>query len=243
MAASAGCFVVTFLLLVLARRDAGRTHSSAQANGAAESVCDARTLADFRWMSRIALFSAWASFAVLRSQYALVFTGPIDGTEGQFGAFMTALALCNFLTLIAGGRWAFWHFRAGLLFIAQAMILVALLTVIYGRTLAVLFLSPVVLGVAFGFAYSSHLFYGASASRKRSVRMVIHEVVISLGITIGSGTGGYLAKHVGLYAPYWFAIALVACGFAGQVGIHLASQTKLFSRRPAAPARDVQPIE
>jgi hypothetical protein len=243
MVTSVGCFVVAFLLLVLARKNAGQGHTSEQANGVAEAGCDARTLADFRWMSRIALFCAWASFAVLRSQYALVFTGPIGGTEGQFGAFMTTLALCNFLTLIASGRWAFWHFRAGLLFVAQAMILVALLIVIGGRTPAVVFLSPVVLGVAFGFAYSSHLFYGALASRKRSVRMVIHEVTISLGITIGSGTGGYLAKNVGLYAPYWFAIALVAFGFAGQMVIHLASQTGLVPRRAASPAKGVEAAE
>jgi MFS family permease len=239
MVTSAGCFVVCFLLLTLARRDAVRMHDPANGNGAGEPVCDARALADFRWMSRVALFCAWASFAVLRSQYALLFKG-LGYSEGQFGAFMTTLALCNFVTLLAGGRWSFWHFRAGLLFVAQAMILVALLTVIYGRTLAVLFLSPVVLGVAFGFAYSSHLFYGTSASRKRSVRMVIHEVVISLGITIGSGVGGYLAKHVGLYAPYWFAVALVAAGFAGQIAIHLVAQTRLLSRRPVPPPAGVE---
>jgi MFS family permease len=247
MAASAGCFVVTFVLLGLARREAGlsaaRPPVHEETPASVPTSLDARTLADFRWMSRIALFCAWASFAVLRSQYALVFTGPVGGTAGQFGAFMTTLALCNFLTLIAGGRWAFWHFRAGLLFVAQMMIFAALLTVIYGRTLAVLFFSPVVLGLAFGFAYSSHLFYGTCASRKRSVRMVIHEVTISLGITIGSGTGGYLAKHVGLYAPYWFAVALVACGLAAQVTIHVVSQTGLLSRRTASPARNAQAAE
>ncbi len=110
-----------------------------------------------------------------------------------------------------------------------------MLIVIYGRTLGVLFVSPVVLGIAFGFAYSSHLYYGASASSKRSVRMVIHEVVISLGITIGSGTGGYLAKNMGLYAPYWFAIAMVGLGIIVQTAIHVVSQTRIaLARRPAA---------
>jgi DHA1 family multidrug resistance protein-like MFS transporter/DHA1 family quinolone resistance protein-like MFS transporter len=252
MVASVGCFVACFLLLGLTRRsrsdhdcglriaDCGIGHEaplnpkSEIRNPQLEDLVPDARLVDFRWMSRIALFCAWASFAILRSQFALLFTD-LGYSEGQFGAFMTTLALCNFLTLIASGRWAFWHFRAGLLFVAQAMILVALLTVIYGRTLAVLFLSPVVLGVAFGFAYSSHLFYGTSASRKRSVRMVIHEVVISLGITIGSGAGGFLAKNVGLYAPYWFAVILVAAGFAGQIAIHLASQTGLLSRQPVSP--------
>jgi len=252
MVASVGCFVACFLLLGLARKsqkeDCGivcepsSNPKSEIRNPQLEDLVPDARLVDFRWMSRIALFCAWASFAVLRSQFALLFTD-LGYSEGQFGAFMTTLALCNFLTLIASGRWAFWHFRAGLLFVAQGMILVALLTVIYGRTLAVLFLSPVVLGVAFGFAYSSHLFYGTSASRKRSLRMVIHEVVISLGITIGSGAGGFLAKNVGLYAPYWFAVTLVAVGFAGQIAIHLASQTGLVARRPVSPPSGAETAE
>ncbi len=234
MLAAVVCFVTCFLLLGLARRDAVHSRNPARADGAAEPACDPRLLADFRWMSRIALFCAWASFAILRSQYALLFKG-LGYSESQFGAFMTTLALCNFLSLVAGGRWAFWHFRAVLLIGAQAMILMALLIVIYGRTLGVLFISPVVLGIAFGFAYSSHLYYGASASGKRSVRMVIHEVVISLGITIGSGAGGYLAKNVGLYAPYWFAIAMVGLGIVVQTAIHVVSQTRIaLARRPAA---------
>ncbi len=234
MLAAVVCFVTCFLLLGLARRDAVHSRNPACADGAVEPACDPRLLADFRWMSRIALFCAWASFAILRSQYALLFKG-LGHSESQFGAFMTTLALCNFLSLVAGGRWAFWHFRAGLLLGAQAMILAALLIVIYGRTLGVLFVSPVVLGIAFGFAYSSHLYYGASASSKRSVRMVIHEVVISLGITIGSGTGGYLAKNMGLYAPYWFAIAMVGLGIIVQTAIHVVSQTRIaLARRPAA---------
>ena len=40
-------------------------------------------------------------------------------------------------------------------------------------------------------------------------------IVISTGLTIGSLSGGYLAQHVGLYAPYWFAIMLVGLGMAG----------------------------
>jgi DHA1 family multidrug resistance protein-like MFS transporter/DHA1 family quinolone resistance protein-like MFS transporter len=101
---------------------------------------------------------------------------------------------------------------------------------IYGRTLGIFYLSSVVLGLAFGFAYSSHLYYGASASSDRSVRMAIHELVISLGIAIGSGTGGYLGKNAGAYAPYWFVIALVCFGAVVQLALHLTSRA-LASRR------------
>jgi len=243
MLAAVLCFVVSFLLLGLARRDAAQPRgSAAPANGIPEAPCDARMLADFRWLSRIALFCAWASFAIARSQFALVFTG-LGYSKSQFGAYLTTIALCNFLALIAGGRWAFWHLRAGMLMGAQGMVLLALLLVIYGRTLGVLFLSAVVLGVAFGFSYSSHLFYGAAASRKRSVRMVIHEIVISLGVTAGSWPSGHLAQNVGPYAPYWFAVGLVSLGIVGQIVIHVASQTRVAARPQAPPATHVEPAE
>lgn len=242
MIAAVLCFVVSFLLLGLARRDAAQPHEPAGANGIAEALCDARTLADFRWMSRIALFCTWVSFAIARSQFALLFTS-LGHSESQFGAYLMTIALCNFLTLIAGGRWAFWHFRAVLLIGGQVMVFAALLMIIYGSTLGVFFLSAVILGLAFGFAYSSHLFYGASTSRKRSVRMVIHEVVISLGVTIGSGAGGYLAKNVDLYAPYWFAIVVVGLGMMAQIAIHFTSQMGITVRRPVSPPSGIETAE
>jgi len=242
MVAAVLCFAAAFLLLGLARRDAAQPRKAATVNGVPEVSCDPRMLADFRWLSRIALFCAWASFAIARSQFALLFTG-LGYSESQFGAYLTTVALCNFLTLIAGGRWAFWHFRAGMLMGAQGMVLLALLMVIYGRTLGVLFLSAVVLGVAFGFSYGSHLFYGAAASRKRSVRMVIHEIVICLGVTAGSWPSGHLAQNVGPYAPYWFAVGLVGLGAIGQIVIHIASQRRVAAHRQSPAATVVKPTE
>lgn len=233
MLAAVLCLVVSLLLLGMGRNGAGQqTHSPAQTTGAAEAPSSARMLADYRWMSRIALFCAWASFAIARSQFALLFL-ELGYSESQFGLYLTTIALCNFVVLTASGRWAFWHFKAGLLIGAQFMILVAMLMIIYGRTLGVFLVSAVVLGVAFGFAYSSHLFYGASTSRRRSGRMAIHEMVISVGITVGAGAGGYLAKNVGLYAPYWFAVGLVALGMMVQFLIHSASRAALALHRAA----------
>ena len=54
--------------------------------------------------------------------------------------------------------------------------------------------------------------------------MIIHEATISAGIIIGSGAGGYLAKNVGLYQPYWFTLALVAAGLFIQLTLLLNSK-------------------
>ena len=69
------------------------------------------------------------------------------------------------------------------------------------------------------------------ASRNRSARMAIHETTISLGISVGAGAGGYLAKNLGTYAPYWFAIAMVVLGGLAQLAIHLTSRTLVAPSR------------
>jgi predicted MFS family arabinose efflux permease len=240
MLAAVICFAASFFLLGLARSGSARSRNGTKVDLAHRLACDARTLADFRWMSRVALFCGWASFAIIRSQFALVFTGPLGHSESQFGVFMMTVALCNFLVLIASGRWAFWHFRAPLLVGAQGMVLVALLIVIHGGALGVLLIAAVVFGLAFGFAYSSHLFYGAAASRNRSIRMVIHEVTISIGVTVGAGTGGYLAKNLGLYAPYWLAVGFVCLGAALQIAIHAVSRVRAGAAASAHAAANAE---
>jgi predicted MFS family arabinose efflux permease len=73
--------------------------------------------------------------------------------------------------------------------------------------------------------------------------MAIHEIVISLGLTIGSLAGGYLAEHIGLYAPYWFAVGLVGLGIAGQVAIHTGSHARAGLPGPATAAQDLEAAE
>jgi len=239
---AAASVLLAQLLLSFGRHRPVHADVASRPAGANEIACDRRTLADCRWMSRIALFSACVCFAVVRSQFALVFRG-LGFAESQFGVYLMIYALCNFLALVAAGRWAFWHFRSGLLIAAQALFLLMLVMTIYGRTRAVFFTAAVTLGLAYGFAYSSHLYYGASASRRRSARMAIHEMVISLGLTIGSAAGGYLSEHVGLYTPYWFATGVVGLGMIGQVAIHVGSRARADVAQPAPAAGDIGAAE
>lgn len=219
MIAAVGCFALSLSLLGLARNNSGHLGEALPPGSEPEPMHDVRSLVAYRRMSRVALFCAWASQAIVRSQFALLFVA-LGYSETQFGIYYAVFALCNFLSLTASGRWAFWHFKLAPLLAGQVMLMAALLTLIYGRTLGVFIVSAIVLGLPFGFAYSSHLYYGVSASRNRSTRMVIHEIVISVGITVGAGTGGHLVENVGRYAPYWFAVALIGLGLIAQLAIH-----------------------
>jgi MFS family permease len=186
---------------------------------------DKAALVRFRWMARLALFSTWACLGVTRSQFALLFTD-LGFSETQFGILVTIFGVCNFVVMTAAGRCAFWHFKSTLLVAVQVLLCSSLLLIIYGKSMPVFALSFITMGCGFGFAYSSHLYYGACGTKKRSVQMVIHETTISIGIIVGSGSGGYFAKNVGLYWPYWFAIILLAVGLVIQLVLLLKSKYK-----------------
>ncbi len=170
----------------------------------------------FRWIARIGLFGSWACLGVTRSQFALLFTD-MGYSETWFGILIMVFGICNFSIMTAAGRCAFWHFKSSLLLAAQVAIAASLVLVIYGGTLPVFILAFIVMGCGFGFIYCSHLYYGASGMKKRSTQMVIHEVTLSLGIVVGSGTGGFIARNFGTYYPYWFNFALLSAGFIAQI--------------------------
>lgn len=169
-----------------------------------------------RWIARIGLFSSWACLGVTRSQFALLFT-EMGYSETWFGMLVMIFGICNFSIMTAAGRCVFWHFKSSFLLIAQAVVAVSLILVIFGRSLPIFVMAFVIMGCGFGFIYCSHLYYGTTGMKKRSTQMVIHEATLSLGIVIGSGTGGFIAKNFGSYSPYWFNLTLLTAGFIAQI--------------------------
>ena len=225
------CLAVCFVLLCLAHDGSAGNAASVETTNTPEIPFDQGLLLRFKWMARIALFCSWACLGVTRSQFALLFTD-LGFSETQFGIIITMFGICNFLVLTAAGRLAFWHFKPLLLLGVQVILALSIFLIIYGRTLWAFVPSFVIMGFGFGFAYSSHLYYGACGSKKRSAQMAIHEVTISLGVIVGAGSGGYLSGNFGIYKPYWFSIIVLAIGLIAQVIVYIA----LKPRRHSQPA-------
>jgi MFS family permease len=216
IAVSMACLAICFVLLCLAHDESAGTAASLKPVDAPEICFDRGLLLRFKWMARISLFCSWVCLGVSRSQFALLFTS-LGFSETQFGIIITIFGICNFLVLTGAGRLGFWHFKTALLLGVQMVFALSLFLIIFGRTLCAFVPAFVIMGFGFGFAYSSHLYYGACGSKKRSTQMAIHEVTLSLGIIVGAGAGGYLSRNFGIYSPYWFAVIVLALGLIAQV--------------------------
>ena len=231
IAAGITSLAICFVLLCLARDGSAGVAACAERVDGPKTCLDRAALLRFKWMARISLFCSWVCLGVSRSQFALLFTS-LGFSETQFGMLVTLFGVCNFLVLTCAGRFGLWHFNALPLFGLQVILGLSLLLLIHSRTLWAFVPAFVIMGVAFGFAYSSHLYYGACGSKKRSTPMAIHEATISLGVIIGSGCGGYLSGHYGTYSPYWFAIVVLALGLLAQLAVYVGAR----ARRDARPA-------
>ncbi|MBN1806963.1 MAG: MFS transporter [Sedimentisphaerales bacterium] len=206
---------ICFVLLFLAHDGSAGNTSSVKSVYVSEVSFDPGLLMQLKWMARISLFSSWACIGVVRSQFALLFTD-LGFSETQYGMIMTIFGICNFILLTGAGRLVFWHFKPVLLISVQVILALSLILIISGRTLLIFIPALMIMAVGFGFAYSSHLYYGACGSKKRSTQMAIHEAALSLGVIVGAGAGGYLSGNFGIYWPYWFSMIILALGFIAQ---------------------------
>jgi len=177
----------------------------------------------FRWTSCISLLFSFLCAGVNRTHLGLLmkFQLHFPNAESDFGLVVMLFALANFLVLTAAGRRHFWHFRFSFLIVAQILVLISPLLIILFQRLEVFILAAILNGAGMAFSYSSHQYYGVSGSARRSARMALHEIILSLGLIIGCFMAGLLSEFYGPYTPYFFAVGALAAGFVIQGFIYL----------------------
>jgi predicted MFS family arabinose efflux permease len=72
------------------------------------------------------------------------------------------------------------------------------------------------IGLFFGAAYFNSQFHGVAGSVNRSARAGTHEVLLSLGIAIGSIGGGLIYQKFSMAAVYYICIGVLLAGLLTQ---------------------------
>ena len=218
LAVMAICVTLSFVAITLAksRRESDHVFIPSEGGKSLPNSFNESYLRSFVWMSRIAFFTLFVCIGLVRSQLGLLFKFELDFSESDFGMVISVLSAAAFAVMVFAGRFSFWHFRIGIFLGVQIVMLASMFTILLRPCLPIFFLITTGLGFAQGFTYVSHLYYGVYGSKKRSVRMAVHEITLSLGMFIGAPAGGYLSDHFGRQMPYWFGIAVLALGLTSQ---------------------------
>lgn len=189
-------FAVVYLIIFISSalvpgiRAVQSEHSDNKTNA---KVDQSTPLRFYAWAGIIALYSG---MSVILTIFPLYAQDELGISESQTGLLLLIRGVATCLSFLALGRLEFWHFKKRYIFLVQ--ILFALFCL-----LAAGFTSPIpyaffflVFGFLFAFAYDQSMFHGASGSINRSHRMIIHEVLLTIGTILGAVGGGYIYEKL-----------------------------------------------
>jgi len=165
-------------------------------------------------------FYAWIGIVVLYSGMSIILTiFPLYAheelllRESRVGLLLLIRGVTSCVSFHLLGKFSFWHFRKSLIFLVQALFALLCFSALRFSSLVFYGIFFFLFGVLFSFAYTQSIFHGSSGAIRRSTRMIIHEVLLTIGTILGSVGGGWF------YQKFGFANVLLAVGTFGAVAV------------------------
>jgi len=109
-----------------------------------------------------------------------------------------------------------WHFRRSFLFGAQALGLVGVSLIIVSNQPALFASAFAMIGLCCSMTYYSSLYYAVHLLKKKGKGSGLHESILGGGAVLGPILGGVAAQYVGLRAPYFLCIGVLAAAIGAQ---------------------------
>lgn len=153
--------------------------------------------------STVLRFYAWAGIIALYTGMSVILTiFPLYAqdvlliTESQTGLLLLIRGISTCLSFLLLGKLDFWHFKKRYIFGVQLLFSLSVLVAMFFSAPILFALFFLLFGFLFAIAYDQSMFHGASGSVNRSMRMIIHEVLLTVGTILGAIFGGFFYEHI-----------------------------------------------
>lgn len=112
--------------------------------------------------------------------------------ETKIGWLLWSRGLTSCLAFYFLGKASFWHFKRSLIILSQLFLAVLSYISILFTSYYSWFILFILFGFVFSLIYMQSIFHGVSGAINRARRMMIHEVLLTLGVVLGSIFGGLI---------------------------------------------------
>lgn len=177
--------------------------SEKEENRDTEKTDTSTPLRFYCWTGVIILYTGMSVILTIFPLYAQDVLKISESLTGLLLLFRGVATCISFLLL---GRFGFWHFKKRYIFSTQLLFGLSCLVALGFSSVFAYGLFFLLFGILFATAYTQSMFHGASGSINRSQRMIIHEVLLTVGTILGAVLGGYL------YETFSFSLVLGAIG-------------------------------
>ena len=147
-------------------------------------------------------FPAWAGVLLVYTGYSLVLTvfppyamDTLGYSESVTGNILLFRGISVTIAFLIMQKARVWQKGVGPILGSQAFFAILTFLMLFLRSIAAFAILFALYGFVFALSYDLSIFHGAEGAKDRHKRMVIHEVLLTLGTIIGSLVGGFVYQY------------------------------------------------
>ena len=185
-----GCvfFLISALLVALS----GRSYDSKKEKEEIVSEDHSSPLRFPSWAGVLLVYTGYSLVLTVFPQYAMDTLGYSESVTGNILLFRGISVTVAFLIM---QKARVWQKGVGPILGSQAFFAILTFLMLFLRSVAAFAILFALYGFVFALSYDLSIFHGAEGAKDRHKRMVIHEVLLTLGTIIGSLVGGFVYQY------------------------------------------------
>ena len=185
-----GCvfFLISALLVALS----GRSYDSKKEKEEIVSEDHSSPLRFPSWAGVLLVYTGYSLVLTVFPQYAMDTLGYSESVTGNILLFRGISVTIAFLIM---QKARVWQKGVGPILGSQAFFAILTFLMLFLRSIAAFAILFALYGFVFALSYDLSIFQGAEGAKDRHKRMVIHEVLLTIGTIIGSLVGGFVYQY------------------------------------------------
>ena len=185
-----GCvfFLISALLVALS----GRSYDSKKEKEEIVSEDHSSPLRFPSWAGVLLVYTGYSLVLTVFPQYAMDTLGYSESVTGNILLFRGISVTIAFLIM---QKARVWQKGVGPILGSQAFFAILTFLMLFLRSIAAFAILFALYGFVFALSYDLSIFHGAEGANDRHKRMVIHEVLLTIGTIIGSLVGGFVYQY------------------------------------------------
>ena len=185
-----GCvfFLISALLVALS----GRSYDSKKEKEEIVSEDHSSPLRFPSWAGVLLVYTGYSLVLTVFPQYAMDTLGYSESVTGNILLFRGISVTIAFLIM---QKVRVWQKGVGPILGSQAFFAILTFLMLFLRSVAAFAILFALYGFVFALSYDLSIFHGAEGAKDRHKRMVIHEVLLTIGTIIGSLVGGFVYQY------------------------------------------------
>ena len=181
-------FLISALLVALS----GRSYDSKKEKEEIVSEDHSSPLRFPSWAGVLLVYTGYSLVLTVFPQYAMDTLGYSESVTGNILLFRGISVTIAFLIM---QKARVWQKGVGPILGSQAFFAILTFLMLFLRSVAAFAILFALYGFVFALSYDLSIFHGAEGAKDRHKRMVIHEVLLTLGTIIGSLVGGFVYQY------------------------------------------------